>query len=356
LRPDTHGRVRPLRRAPDSARTGLADLLVSGMGFEHQCAHPVLDAGALGDAPVGVRLLGADWVLWRDAGGTPRAAPDRCPHRGTRLSLGRVCDGQIECPYHGWRFAGDGRCVRIPALPDFVPPASHALATHAPIEAHGLLWLQPGGGAPALPRFDGEADLRLRKLNVGPYDVATSAARIVENFLDLAHFGFVHEGWLGDRAHTALDAYGVEGTPAGFVATGCRAWQPQSNRLSTEGSWVDYRYELVAPFAAVLTKLPQRQDGYRDEIALFVSPLDPERSRVWFRMAVTDHDSSDADLRAFQHTIFTQDQPVLESQSPKCLPLGSAPGGEVHCAADRSSAAYRRFLLDRGISFGVIRP
>ena len=316
---------------------------------ESRWAHPVLDADALGAGPAAVRLLGEDLVLWRDACGTPRAARDRCPHRGTRLSLGHVCDGQLECPYHGWRFDGTGRCVRIPALPDFVPPASHGLATIPVVQAHGLLWLQFEADA-ALPRFDGEGDPKLRKLNVGPYDVATGAPRIVENFLDLAHFGFVHEGWLGDRSHTALAGYRIEATPTGFVASGCRAWQPQSNRLSTEGSWVDYRYELVAPFAAVLTKLPQLQDGYRDEIALFVCPVEPEKSRVWFRMALTDHDSSDEQIRAFQHTIFTQDQPVLEAQQPKRLPLGS---GELYCAADRSSSAYRRFLVERGITFGV---
>lgn len=316
---------------------------------EARFAHPVLDASALGEAPVAVRLLAEDYVLWRDAAGTPHAAPDRCPHRGTRLSLGRVCDGQLECAYHGWRFEGSGRCVRIPALPGFVPPASHTLHTLPVVEAHGLLWLQPEAGAP-LPRFDAETDPKLRKLNVGPYEVATSAPRIVENFLDLAHFGFVHEGWLGDRAHVELRDYRVEPTPTGFVATGCRAWQPQSNRLSSEGSWVDYRYELLAPYAALLTKLPEQQGGYRDDIALFVSPVDEDTSRVWFRMALTDFDSSDAEIAAFQHTIFTQDQPVLESQRPKRLSLT----GEVHCAADRSSAAYRRLLKERGITFGVL--
>jgi phenylpropionate dioxygenase-like ring-hydroxylating dioxygenase large terminal subunit len=316
---------------------------------ERRFAQPVLDASGLGDAPVAVRVLGDDVVLWRDEAGVPRAAPDRCPHRGTRLSLGRICAGQIECPYHGWRFDGAGRCVHIPALPDFTPPATHAVTTFDVIEAHGLLWLRLDPEA-VLPRFDAEADAKLRKLSVGPYHVATSAPRIVENFLDLAHFGFVHEGWLGDRAHVALEGYRVETTPAGFVATGCRAWQPQSNRLSTDGSWVDYRYELAAPYAAVLTKLPQAQGGYRDEIALFVCPVDEESSRVWFRMALTDHDSSDDDIRAFQHTIFAQDQPVLESQRPRRLPLS---GGEVHCAADRSSAAYRRFLGEHGITFGT---
>lgn len=316
---------------------------------EAHVAHPVFDASALGAAPVAVRLLGDDFVLWRDAAGVPRAAPDRCPHRGTRLSLGRVCDGQLECPYHGWRFEGSGRCAHIPALPAFEPPASHGLHTLAVVDAHGLLWLQPEPGAP-LPRFDAEHDPKLRKLNVGPYDVATSAPRIVENFLDLAHFGFVHEGWLGDRAHVALDDYRTEPTATGFVATGCRAWQPRSNRLSTEGSWVDYRYELLGPYAALLTKLPQAQGGYRDEIALFVSPLDEDSSRVWFRMALTDFDSSDEQITAFQHAIFTQDQPVLESQRPKRLPLT----GEVHCAADRSSAAYRRYLKEQEITFGVL--
>ncbi|WP_298832751.1 aromatic ring-hydroxylating dioxygenase subunit alpha [uncultured Piscinibacter sp.] len=318
---------------------------------ERRFAHPVLDAPSLGEAPVAVRLLGEEFVLWRDGDGQPRAARDRCPHRGTRLSLGRVCDGQIECPYHGWRFDAAGRCVDIPALPGFTPPASHGLAVSLLGEAHGLLWLHLDADA-VLPRFDAEGDARLRKLNVGPYDVAASAPRIVENFLDLAHFGFVHEGWLGDRGHTALADYRIEPTATGFVAQGCRAWQPQSNRLAAEGSWVDYRYEVTAPYAAVLTKLPQRQDGYRDEIALFVCPVDEERSRVWFRMALTDFDSSDEDLRAFQHTIFTQDQPVLESQSPRRLPLTR---GEVHCAADRSSAAYRRFLREAGITFGVVQ-
>jgi phenylpropionate dioxygenase-like ring-hydroxylating dioxygenase large terminal subunit len=317
---------------------------------ESRHAHPVLDTGALADAPVAVRLLGEDFVLWRDAAGVPRAARDRCPHRGTKLSLGAVCDGQIECAYHGWRFDGDGRCRLIPALPGFVPPVTHAVATFTVVEAHGLLWLQPQGHRAMLPAFTAEEDTRLRKLNVGPYEVATSAPRIVENFLDLAHFGLVHDGWLGDRAHLDVAAYRIEPTATGFVASGCTAWQPKSNRLSTEGSSVEYRYELTAPFAAVLTKLPALQDGYRDEIALFVCPVEPDRCRVWFRMALTDFDSSDEEIRAFQHTIFTQDQPVLESQAPRRLPLS---GGELHCAADRSSAAYRRFLSERGITFGV---
>jgi len=93
---------------------------------------------------------------------------------------------------------------------------------------------------------------------------------------------------------------------------------------------------------------------FRESIALFVCPVTPETSRVWFRLAMNDFDSPDASLQAFQHTIFTQDQPVLESQRPKRLPISdSAPVQELHCAADRSATAYRRHLRALGITHGV---
>ena len=316
--------------------------------------HPVAESTSLADAPVPARLLSQDLVLWRDAAGVAHAWADRCPHRGTKLSLGRVLHtdtgSRLECPYHGWQFAPEGLCRVIPALPEFTPPSTHTACTHEAHEAHGLVWVRLQAAQSLPPAFDAERDTRLRKLLCGPYDVAASAPRIVENFLDLAHFGFVHEGLLGDRAHTALANYRIDDTAHGFIASGCEAWQPQSNRLAAQGSTVDYRYELTGPYTAQLTKLPQAQDGYQDVIGLFVCPVEPDSSRVWFRLALTDFDSSDEELIAFQDTIFMQDRPVLESQSPKRLPLS---GGEIHSAADRSSAAYRRYLRERGITFGV---
>ena len=317
--------------------------------------HPVLDSAALRDTPQAVLLLDQALVLWRDAQGQAHAWADRCPHRGARLSLGRVCEGQLECAYHGWRFAQSGRCVQVPALPDFVPPVGHSAQVFATQEAYGLIWVRLAEGPHALPLFPAEHDGGLRKVLCGPYDVATSAPRIVENFLDMAHFSFVHEGWLGERGRSAIADYAVQPTATGILATNCWAWQPQSNLHSTQGAMVEYRYEVSAPFAAVLTKVPQAGTtalaAWRESIALFICPVTAETSRVWFRLAVADWDSPDAALQAFQHTIFTQDQPVLESQSPRCLPLD--PRAELHTVADKASAAYRRFLKGAGIRFGT---
>jgi phenylpropionate dioxygenase-like ring-hydroxylating dioxygenase large terminal subunit len=323
--------------------------------IEKQHWHPVAALSALGGAPLPVRLLEEDLVLWRDGAGALHAWPDRCPHRGAKLSLGRVCGDRLECAYHGWQFDAQGQCVQVPALPGFVPPASHRVAHYEVQAAYGLAWVRLAGSRDVLPVFAAEEDARLRKLNCGPYEVATSAPRVVENFLDLSHFAFVHEGWLGARGAAAIDDYLVEETPTGLRATQCKAWQPQSNLHSTAPAQVEYSYEVIDPYAAVLTKIPEAGSvavpDWRESIALFICPLEPERSLVWFRLAVADFASDDDKLRAFQDTIFRQDQPVLESQSPKRLPLD--PRSELHSAADRASSAYRRYLSRMAITFGV---
>jgi phenylpropionate dioxygenase-like ring-hydroxylating dioxygenase large terminal subunit len=333
-------------------------------GTEAGLWHPVAATADLGADPLAVRLLGRDLVLWRDDQGRARAFDDRCPHRGAALSLGRVVDGTLQCPYHGWRFEGAGACTLIPATPGFRPPATHAVPTHALREAHGLLWLRlspPGADADTATAGDAadaglpdwRPDAGLRHLLVGPYEVATSAPRLVENFLDVAHFGFVHDGWLGDDAHAGVAPVTVTPTAAGFAVTGVRAWQPQATLAARGGSWVDYRYELLGPYAAALRKLPEVQAGAQDSIALFACPVDDESTRVWFAMAVSDHAAPEDALRAFQHTIFTQDQPVLESQRPRRLPVSEDAPREVHGAADRVSSAYRRWLRERGVRTGT---
>ena len=175
---------------------------------------------------------------------------------------------------------------------------------------------------------------------------------------------WLHLGALGpqrvvvpDDGSMPVPPYTVQATPTGMLATQCLAWQPKSSVHAQAGAMVEYTYEVNGPYTAVLTKVPDPSTvalaDFRESIALFVCPVTPESSRVWFRLAMNDFDSPDAALQAFQHTIFTQDQPVLESQRPRRLPISDAPPvQELHSAADRSSAAYRRYLRERNITFG----
>src|SRR5207302_1055446 len=78
----------------------------------------------LGRRPLERRALGERLALFRDEHGVARVVSARCPHRGANLAAGRVVGGCLECPYHGWRFDGDGHCAAIPSQPagSAIPP------------------------------------------------------------------------------------------------------------------------------------------------------------------------------------------------------------------------------------------
>ena len=93
-----------------------------------RCWYPVALVRELGDQPLGVTLLDAPLVVYR-AGTDIVIADDLCPHRGVPLSMGRG-DGQtVACAYHGFRFGGQGKCVRVPAHPDSAIPGKLKLRT-----------------------------------------------------------------------------------------------------------------------------------------------------------------------------------------------------------------------------------
>src|SRR5260370_4606100 len=170
--------------------------------------HPVaLVADRADGGPIAARVLGEDLVVWR-SGEEFFAWRDLCVHRGTRLSLGSVVDGvRLECPYHGWTYGMDGQCVLMPAPPEQLPPAKARVATFHAAAAHDVVWVSLGSGARGIPKFELLDEPAYRVLIAGPYRVKASGPRIVENFLDIGHFPFVHEGILGDRARPEIEDY-----------------------------------------------------------------------------------------------------------------------------------------------------
>src|SRR5215471_9055306 len=100
---------------------------------------PVARSGDVASAPVEAELLGERLVVFRP--GPDVAAPvatDRCPHRGARLSLGRVAGNVLECPYHGWQWSPDGRCALVPSQPGAHPNAH--MTVWLSQERYGLVW------------------------------------------------------------------------------------------------------------------------------------------------------------------------------------------------------------------------
>ncbi len=146
--------------------------------------HPVLKSTELRDEPVGIRLCGEELVLFRGPGGRVTALEDVCPHRGMRLSLGHVEDGNIVCPYHGWAFDGDGRAV--------VPPARNRHACAAKwetIERHDLIWVKPSHVVARFPRLelDGYHHIATFRRQVeAPFEL------VLDNFIEVEHTPTTH--------------------------------------------------------------------------------------------------------------------------------------------------------------------
>lgn len=238
---------------------------------------------------------------------------------------------------------------------DGTPQCSSAEGSHRIVERYGYLWVCTGSGIPrplfALPEFD-EPGRRI--VDCGGIGVATSGLRVVENFLDMAHFPYIHTGTLGKVPHTEVAPYQVrqDADTGELWATDCRFFQPQASASAAGGMEAQYTYRVMQPFCAALYKsCPHRADA-RDVIGLFVQPLDDEHVIAYCLLVYIEDRLADADMIAFQHMIFGQDKPILESQQPRRMPLDGPL--EAHMRCDLTSATYRRWLKARGMAFGVL--
>jgi len=198
-------------------------------------------------------------------------------------------------------------------------------------------------------------EMERRFVPCGVVRVKCSPLRAVENFLDIAHFPFVHTGVLGAEPHTEVYKYDAEisETEDEVIATNIKFYQPQASKSAEGGIQTEYIYRVPAPMVAVLYKTCPPKPEFKDVIALFVQPLDEETCDVWPWMALYDDESTLAELIQFQQLIFLQDRSILENQIPRRLPLD--PGMELPTRADLTSIAYRRWLRKRGAHYGASR-
>ena len=220
-------------------------------------------------------------------------------------------------------------------------------------QRYGCLWTTLGAPATDLLPVP-EADETDRRVIVcGTISVKTSGLRIVENFLDMAHFPFVHTDILGAEPHTEVMQYTTEirRDVDEVWATNCQFFQPQAALSATGGIMTQYMYRVANPFATILYKTCPNAANRWDVICLFVQPLDPDRCRAHPIMFLIDDTSALTDLIHFQQLIFLQDRIILENQRPALLPL--EPRAETPTRADATSIAYRRWLKEKGVTYGA---
>ena len=222
------------------------------------------------------------------------------------------------------------------------------------IIGYGYIWTSLGNPPRELFPIPEYAEPDRVNMSCGSIGIHVSAPRAVENFLDMGHFPYVHTDILGAEPHTEVKEYDVEVSEERdeVLATRCRFMQPRAARSATTAMEVEYVYRVPHPFCSVLYKSCPEDENRRDVIAIFLQPMTEERCRAHLLQSMIDSTSTITDLRRFQQTIFGQDKPILENQYPKRLPLD--PRAETPIRADKSAIAYRRWLSQKGITYGVI--
>ena len=222
------------------------------------------------------------------------------------------------------------------------------------ITGYGYIWTSFGNPPDHLFPIPEYAESDRVNMSCGSIGVGSSAPRIVENFLDMGHFPYVHTDILGAEPHTEVKEYDVEVSEERdeVLATRCRFFQPRAALSATEGIEVEYIYRVPHPFCSVLYKSCPEDVSRQDVIAIFLQPMTAETTRAHLLQSMIDSTSTITDLRRFQQTIFGQDKPILENQYPKRLPLD--PRAETPIRADKSAIAYRRWLSQKGITYGTI--
>ena len=160
--------------------------------------------------PLSRKILDEWLVLFRDAHGNAVAMQDRCLHRSARLSGGKVNNGRIECPYHGWTYDGQGKVVAIPSEGTEDPRiGSKCARTYKTIECDGYIYVCLSENLYTVPsepfRFThfGESGWQTIRLI---HKFENTVTNCVENFVDIPHTVSVHPGIFRTKKNQKITA------------------------------------------------------------------------------------------------------------------------------------------------------
>ncbi len=301
--------------------------------------------------PMRSQVLGLRFVAFRDADGDPHVLSDTCVHRGGSLSKGKIVDGHVVCPYHGWRYAGDGKCQLVPSLKAGDKPPARAKVDSYPVqEKYGIVFAFLGDLAeekrPPLYEIEEYEDPAWRTNELIILEIGCFYERSMENGVDPIHNEFVHPiqgspqpipgsieypetewgsgvtGLYTEQGTKTTDADGMRSDPTVLNAG---TWHHGPNTLIT---WITF---------AKNTSLHQY---------LFEAPLDGDRTKIYFVNLRSFRLESEHDdrIREANLRVTVEDIAILEDLTPTRTPETRT--REILTPGDKPVVRYRDFLED----------
>lgn len=226
----------------------------------------------------GMEMLGRRIALWRDDEDKAHAIDAVCPHLGADLSLGKVIDGGLRCPFHHWRFSPTGQCTDAPC--EERTPNRSARAYRV-AEKHGLVWLfngpTPSFDLPAMP--DQDNPKRFRRIIVKPLHLNCHPHLAIANGMDATHLDKLHGlAFTREPQLEQIDDYRMRLTIQGRPRSRWVRWITRTGTTDVQASFTTYGPSIAwltftrpLRFHAVFTARPDA-NGQTDTQTLLYLP------------------------------------------------------------------------------------
>lgn len=305
------------------------------------CWQPVARVEDLQDGPQRAILLEEPLAVFLTESGEAAVVADRCAHRGALLSMGKVCGESVQCPYHGWEWAGDGSCTRIPSLADQrqIPPLARIPSYPVRLQ-WGLVWTtleEPLTDLPDVPWFDPD---EWTWGHGTPFELPVAFGLMIENFRDVAHFAFVHEATLGPQP-AEIEPLTPERN--GLEVRLRRNMEWGDGASAVWGSLREMYYHTIAPNFTSAQLFTDEGERCLLHAARAVSAS--ESVHYWIEGGLENYDEERLEnVIAYDAGIYAEDVAVLSKVQPPELSLD--PNVDINTLADRYTLAYRETFAD----------
>jgi phthalate 4,5-dioxygenase len=239
-------------------------------------------------APRRIRLLGTDYVAFRDTNGEIGFLDEGCPHRNASLVLARNEECGLRCIFHGWKVDVTGQVIEAPThTPNADAFAAKVRARRYPtVDAGGLIWVWLGDAeAPPFPHLPFTI-LPNSHVGVTATNCACNWLQGVEATLDTSHIGTLHKAYMqaysqndaassiGGTLESLAPRYDVQHTDFGMDAIGIRPLADGSSYVRTT-KW-------IMPFVSLVPSAPGASGRDADGVIFIVSPVDDTHHVLFF--------------------------------------------------------------------------
>ena len=316
--------------------------------------YPAETSDNLTDQPIRKKMLGQNFVLFRDQSGEPRCLADVCIHRGGSLAGGKIKGNCIECPYHGWQFDGQGICHRIPSLGKNAKiPKRAKIDSYPTKEIYGLIFCFLGD----LPEEERCPILEVKEYDWKGWRATTQSfqfdidyKRSIENGIDGAHNEFVHptHGFSGENENYKAPEIDITSTEWGTGFFNKMFAPPLKEKKMRKASGRDVNAFVEAGtghhgISMLWTYIHPTPEILIHQYA-FETPVDETRTNIFLintRNFLTDPKDDERVMERNQVVAF-QDRDVLLGVKPLLTPNES--NNEFFVLIDQPIKLYRELL------------